>query len=108
MALQTDSNMQRMQEEAMRRIREMHSRARPAETNASFHEERQPEQAEQPHQEPPSHPTAETSAQKPQGLMDILTRDNDRTIILALVLLLGSDSGKESSDLLLALLFLLM
>lgn len=107
MALQTDSNMQRMQEEAMRRMREMHSRARPADTNAPSHEERQPEQPEQPHQET-SFPAAETSAQKPQGLMEVLTRDKDRTIILALVLLLGSDSGKDSADLLLALLFLLM
>ncbi len=107
MALQTDSNMQRMQEEAMRRMREMHSRARPAETNAPSHEERQPEQPEQPHQET-SFSAAETSAQKPQGLMEVLTRDKDRTIILALVLLLGSDSGKDSADLLLALLFLLM
>lgn len=107
MALQTDSNMQRMQEEAMRRMREMHSRARPTETNAPSREERQPEQPEQPHQET-SFPAAETSAQKPQGLMEVLTRDKDRTIILALVLLLGSDSGKDSADLLLALLFLLM
>ena len=107
MALQTDSNMQRMQEEAMRRMREMHSRARPAETNAPSREERQPEQPQQPHQET-SFPAEETSAQKPQGLMEVLTRDKDRTIILALVLLLGSDSGKDSADLLLALLFLLM
>ena len=107
MALQTDSNMQRMQEEAMRRMRELHSRARPAETNDSSREEQQPEKTEQPHQET-SCPAAETSAQKPQGLMDVLTRDKDRTIILALVLLLGSDPGKSSPDLLLALLFLLM
>lgn len=107
MALQTDSNMQRMQEEAMRRMREMHSRARPTETSSSSREERQPEQPEQPHQET-SFPAAETSAQKPQGLMEVLMRDKDRTIILALVLLLGSDSGKDSADLLLALLFLLM
>lgn len=106
MALQTDSNMQRMQEEAMRRMRELHSRARPSEPASS--EQQQPDEEKQEiHQE--SNPSApEKSLQKPQGLMDVLTRDKDRTIILALVLLLGSDPEKSSPDLLLALLFLLM
>lgn len=107
MALQTDSNMQRMQEEAMRRMREMYSRARPAESDVPPREEHRPEQPE-PRREEASSPAVQTAAQKPQGLLEVLTRDKDRTIILALVLLLGSDSGKDSADLLLALLFLLM
>lgn len=101
MAIQTDGNMRHMQEEAMRRAREMHARASPPPQAAPAAQAPPPEPA------PPTAPAAPAST-TPVGGIEALVRDKDRTIILALLLLLGSEPGKNTTDLLLALLFLLM
>lgn len=101
MAIQTDGNMRHMQEEAMRRAREMHARASPPPQAAPAAPVPTPEPP------PPAGPAAPVAA-GPVGGIEALVRDKDRTIILALLLLLGSEPGKNTTDLLLALLFLLM
>ena len=96
MAIQTDGNLHRMQEEALRRAREMHARATPA-----------PPPPPAPVPEPP--PPAPQASPSPRfGGLEALLKDKDHTIILALLLILGSESEKNNSDLLMALLFLLM
>lgn len=97
MAMQTDGNMHRMQEEALRRAREMHARATPP-----------PVPVVPP--APPEPPKNEAAPPAPglAGGIEALVKDKDRTIILALLLILGSETEKNTTDLLLALLFLLM
>ena len=85
----------------MRRAREMHARASPPSQAAPAAPVPTPEPP------PPAGPAAPAAA-GPVGGIEALVRDKDRTIILALLLLLGSEPGKNTTDLLLALLFLLM
>lgn len=100
MAIQTDGNLQRMQEEALRRAREMHARATPVPPPPPVPKEELPRPV-------PSAP-AEVPAPPRFGGLETLLKDKDRTVILALLLILGSESEKNNSDLLMALLFLLM
>lgn len=115
-------DMNRMQEEAIRRAREMQSRAHiPPRQNRRQGSRNEPvpapeppeqKQPEPPHQEPappPSEdfqPPAGTEAPAANGLLESLFQDKERTIILALLILL---SGEESNhELMFALMFLLM
>lgn len=85
----------RMQAEAVRRAREMQSRARVSEP---------PPPPEPPKEEPVPPPPKESES--PQSLMDSLFADKERTIILALLVLLSGENGNH--ELLFALLFLLL
>lgn len=115
-------DMNRMQEEAIRRAREMQSRARiPPRQNRrqerrnetapapEVPEQKQPEPLPQEPVPPSSEsfrPPAGTEASAPNGLLESLFQDKERTIILALLILL---SGEESNhELMFALMFLLM
>lgn len=117
-------DMNRMQEEAIRRAREMQSRAhlpprqnrRPERRNepapAPAPDAPEQKQPKPPHQEPapPSgesvQPSAGGEVPAPNGLLESLFQDKERTIILALLILL---SGEENShELMFALMFLLM
>lgn len=75
------------QDDALRQAREMHARARP-------------EPPKPPEQAPPAEPPA------PEGPLDPLFRDTERTLLLALLLLL-SDEG-DHPELVFALLYLLI
>lgn len=102
----TESEMRRMQEEAVRRTEEMQNRAK-----AQIH--RQPEplpQAapkaesiaeERPVMPPPPKPKAETG-----GIFETLMKDKEQTLILSLILLLMDEQTDNS--LIFALLYLLI
>ncbi len=118
-----ESDMNRMQEEAVRRAREMQSRARfPPRQNrrteqgnvsaASEQGNAQRQQAPSQTQSVPPpesenrEPLSGTAAPASGGLLETLFQDKERTIILALLILL---SGEESNhELMFALMFLLM
>lgn len=97
--------MRRMQADAVRRVQEMQSRARlrvdPPRGNkppGPPEKSQAPEKPEMTSQHSPQ-PSADT-------LLSSLMKDQERTLILALLVLLGGE--KERSDLLFALLFLLL
>lgn len=94
----------RLQQEALRRAREMHSRAAPLPRT-----QREPEHKEEPKPEPvrdsPASDTLSSPNQK-QDLLGALFKDKDRTIILALMVLLSGE--EENHTLLFALMYLLM
>ncbi len=109
-------NVRQMQEEAIRRAREMQSRARvPApsrgrEAPSPPPEEPAPPEPERlaPETEPASAPVqTPVSQERRPGLLESLFQDQERTLILALLILL---SGEEDSnhELLFALMFLLL
>lgn len=117
-------DMGHMQEEAIRRAREMQSRARfphppgwrpvprqpgtpskSEESRAPVSEPREPA-PEPPAPKPSKQPAEAVEQTKADGLMENLFQDKERTIILALLVLL---SGEEKNhELLFALLFLLL
>ena len=90
-------DMRRMQEDAARRAREMQSRARIPQVRPK------PEPPKPPAPEPPPEPAAELS---PVSMLTNLFQDKERTVLLALLILLGSEEGNQ--ELKFALLFLLM
>ena len=93
-------DLRRMQEEAVRRAREMQSRARfphPPGGGPGRGKAAPPEKSPLPPAEP---------SPKEEGALAALFQDKERTVILALVLLLSQEEGHE--DLLFALLFLLL
>ncbi len=94
--------MHRMQEEALRRVQEMQSRAR---THLEHSREAEPSSPEPEHsnQSPEKEPLALSSE---ESILTHLLHDQERTLILALLVLLGSDDSHP--ELLFALLFLLL
>lgn len=104
-------DMRRMQEEAARRAREMQSRARapqPRHSPPRPPQEAPPPPPPEPPPEPPKAPPPEagTPAPAPASWLEGLLKDKERTIILALLVLLGNEGANQ--ELLFALLFLLM
>ena len=111
-------DMRRMQEEAARRAREMQSRARmpqPRHTQGEGRPSKEspkeppkaPAEAPPPPPEPAPAPQGRpVQAEGANSLLENLFKDKERTIILALLILLGSEEGNQ--ELLFALLFLLM
>ena len=101
----TESEMRKMQEEAVKRAEEMQNRAK-------AHINRQPEQPPPPMPQkenltgnmpkmPPEKPKEETG-----GIFETLMKDKERTLILSLILLLMDEQTDNS--LILALLYLLI
>lgn len=109
-----DNAMRRMQEEAARRAREMQARARRAQAQpqgGSRPAATQPSQtppAPEPPPPPPAPPAAPALPGQPDsgGLLEELFKDRERTVLLALLILLGAEGGNH--ELMFALLFLLM
>lgn len=106
-------DINRMQEEAIRRAREMQSRARAPSRQGRSQQppNREPQEPSQPKPAPaeppqPSQPPAEAEAPSHGGLLDSLFQDKERTVILALLILLSGEEG--SHELMFALMFLLM
>ena len=111
-------DMRRRQEEAARRAREMQSRARmpqPRHTQGEGRPSKEspkeppkaPAEAPPPPPEPAPAPQGRpVQAEGANSLLENLFKDKERTIILALLILLGSEEGNQ--ELLFALLFLLM
>lgn len=98
----------RMQEEAARRAREMQARARiphPAGRQPPREPPREePQEPPPPPQEPPQAEAPAPAA--PASPLEALLRDKERTLILALLVLLAGEDGNQ--ELLFALLFLLL
>ena len=92
----------RMQEEAVRRAKEMQSRARIPHPAGPQRPEPPPAEPPPPQEDqgPPASPAAPATA------LDALFQDKERTLLLALLVLLSSEDA--SHDLLFALLFLLL
>ena len=90
----------RMQEEAVRRAKEMQSRARVPRPAGPRRPEPPPAEPPPEPQEPPAPPAV------PAAALDALFQDKERTLLLALLVLLSSEDA--SHDLLFALLFLLL
>lgn len=94
--------MHRMQEEALRRVQEMQSRAR-----TRLEHSREPESPPpEPKLSSPATGQGETPHPPGESLLTHLLQDQERTLILALLVLLGSDENRP--ELLFALLFLLL
>lgn len=89
----------RMQEEAVRRAKEMQSRARVPRPAG-------PRRPEPPPAEPPPPPEPQAPPAVSAAALDALFQDKERTLLLALLVLLSSEDA--SHDLLFALLFLLL
>lgn len=103
-----------MRQEALRRAREMHSRAAPMPQQSNNRTQPPPRQQEQ-HQPPPHQPEQhrreEKKGEAPEKKTDIfetLFKDKDKTIILALLILLSGEGEKGDNTLLYALMYLLM
>ena len=94
--------MHRMQEEALRRVQEMQSRAR-NHLEHSREAETPPPKPELSSAAPEKEPMALSSG---ESILTHLLQDQERTLILALLVLLGSDESRP--ELLFALLFLLL
>ncbi len=96
-----------LQQEALRRAREMHSRAvpPPPHTGQQRNENRRPEPPHPQREEKPE-PQKPPHEEKPPDLLDVLFKDKDRTIILALLILLGGENGDNT--LLYALMYILL
>ena len=90
----------RMQEEAVRRAKEMQSRARVPPPAGPPRPQPPPAEPPPEPQEPPAPPAAPATA------LDALFQDKERTLLLALLVLLSSEDAGH--DLLFALLFLLL
>ncbi len=114
-----EMDMRRMQEEAARRAREMQSRARQGRPRPVSPSEPEPPAAEHNSPEPPAPPgplpqpqaaspaaASPPMAEPPKSLLEELFRDRERTMLLALLLILGGEEG--NTELMFALLFLLM
>ena len=100
-----------MRQDALRRAREMHSRAapmpeqrrdQPRQEANNRHRQEQPVHKEEPQKEVKQE---EKKEHKPD-LLEALFKDKDRTIILALLILLSGENGDNT--LLFALMYLLM
>ena len=91
-------DLHRMQEDAVRRVQEMQSRAR-------SHLEHTAAPAEPPHPEN-SEPASISDSTPTMDVFQTLFQDEERTLILALLLLLSGEG--EHPELLFALLFLLL
>ncbi len=110
-------DMDQMREEAVRRAREMQARAhlpprqaRQGRNAPQQHREGPPTQEEAPQPElsppPAPEPLSQEAPASSGGLLENLFQDKERTIILALLILL---SGEESNhELMFALMFLLI
>ncbi len=97
--MQLINDMERMQQEAVRRAREMQQRARiptPPKAEAPLPEEHTEKQS-RPRQEAP---------QETQSFSEVLFKDREKTLILCLILLLTDE--KSDSSLIFALLYLLI
>ncbi len=112
-------DMKRQQEEATRRMREMQARARYPSRQGRSQPQSSPPQAPQEPSQPPLEqpplapsPSEQLPLEQPEpettetGLLDVLFRDRERTVILALLLLLNGEDGNH--ELMFALLFLLL
>lgn len=90
--------------EALRRAREMQSRS---ETPAQPQPEHAPEHTAEHTSSAPEQPAQTSAAQSPPAsLLDHLMQDKERALILALLVLLAGENG--STELLFALLYLLI
>lgn len=98
-----DYDFDRMQAEAVRRAREMQSRARRVSAPNAHSEPQIPQKEEIPSPDEPV-PSQPVSPQK--SALEGLFEDKERTIILALLVLLSGENANH--ELLFALLFLLM
>lgn len=97
-------DMRRMQEDAVRRVREMQNRARGHLEAAPAPPRKQPKEPEPKKSEPSGHEAPGTiSASSP---LETLLHDRERALILALLVLLGSE--KSNPELLFSLLYLLL
>lgn len=107
-------NMQNLQQEAIRRAREMQARAQ---IPVTYHPQepipRGQVQSPNPHSEqmpinpPKPQHHAPPAPQHPEGgMLDILTKDSERSMLLILLLILVED--KADSSLIFALMYLLM
>ncbi len=115
MASNDTADMQRMQQDAIRRVREMQSRAQQT-LNQSQNPapppepppHKEPERAHKPHAVPPPPPQLPPQAQATSlsNLFDGLMQDSERTLIMVLLLILVSE--KADTGLIFALMYLIV
>lgn len=116
----SEHDFNRMQEEAARRAREMQARARypiprrtsppsnpaPQATPPPRESPAEPIAAEPAPVQPSAAPSETTLSKENSSLLDSLFKDKERTIILALLILLGNEG--DNHELMFALMFLLL
>lgn len=90
--------------EALRRAREMQNRSRTSPEPLPEPEQTHAEPVSEPGVAPPA--SLPTAAQKKASPLDLLLKDKDRTLILALLILLSSEG--DNTELLFALMYLLI
>lgn len=111
MAFESNSEMSRMQQDAIRRVQEMQSRAQQNLRGSSSREmQRESPRAPEPekHALPPAHEmTGGHHQENPiTDIFDSLMQDKDRTLILVLILLLVEE--KSDTGLIFALMYLIL
>lgn len=102
-----------MRQDALRRAREMHSRAAPMPDQRRDQPKQGSNNRQEHRQDPPVHKEEPQKEEKQEekkehkpDLLEALFKDKDRTIILALLILLSGENGDNT--LLFALMYLLM
>ena len=104
--------LRRMQEDAVRRVHEMQNRARSHLHDIEYqpHEQREYPQKQQsrpvPAPGPASLPPASPCSSSSASVTELLMKDPERTLILALLMVLGGENADP--ELMFALLFLLL
>ena len=101
-----EMDMNKLREEAARRAREMQSRAHIPPTRRNPSREEPAPSGEGPKEGPAPQDGSPRWAQEDPGLLGAFFQDKERTIILALLLLLSGDD--KNHELLFALMFLLL
>lgn len=110
---QSDDDIGRMQQEAVRRVRDMQQRAKNMSASRMNRQQNQPEHHEeaQPNPEPPQ-PVSEvdiqneTQEKKPNDILEGFFKDKEKSLILLLLVLLSGD--EDNSGIMLSLLYLLI
>ncbi len=97
-----ENEFNRLKNEAERRMKEIHAGSRPENESKEDHKPQQETENK------PEHSPREVNKEK-ESLFTTLFKDQDKTIILALILLLAGDKeGKPDYSLLLALIYILL
>lgn len=113
-----EEEINRMQQEAVRRVRDMQNRAKKAAGNGNFQNnsrQNQPQrnntsaiEADDRNSQSPSCETALKEETAPPDLMQSLFKDKEKSLLLILLILLNTNDKESDSGLMFALMYLLI
>lgn len=113
-----EEEINRMQQEAVRRVRDMQNRAKKAAGNGNFQSngrQNQPQNSNKStievndqNSQSPSYQTAPKEETAPPDLMQSLFKDKEKSLLLILLILLNTNDKESDSGLMFALMYLLI